>query len=167
MEHTLNREACVSPKGVRSFLKLSRLATDDVLQQKLNNLLNHHESGFLSRKNPQAQCDQFIKEQIYPIWDARVKSIKFCGKEVAEMRAEIDETQLRIQHIKKTVDLRTNPYAAQDLQEELELKYADVIQLESWVKNEREIEKIIQQRSLGVFADICKMPWDLKKVRFD
>lgn len=95
--HSLSRDACITPKGVRSFLKLSRLSTDDVLKQQLNNKLNHHESTYSNhRKEKSSICNEFIESSILPAWEARSNAIEFCHKEAVNFRQEIKSEENQI-----------------------------------------------------------------------
>ncbi|KAI0464725.1 hypothetical protein LJB42_002348 [Komagataella kurtzmanii] len=164
--HSLSRDACLTPKGVRSFLKLSRLSTDDVLKQQLNNKLNHHESTYSNRKKEKSSiCNVFFESSILPAWEARSNAIEFCHKEAVKFRQEIKSEESQINRRNELVDTRIDPYALRDLQQELEEKYLQVDQLLNWVNNEKTIEQIVRSRSIGMLQDTCQLDSDSPLVK--
>lgn len=136
----LTRELCFSSKQLRSFLKRSRLFSDDHLVERLN-----------SAKN---SCDTVAKTILLPAWNERETVLRFCWEEAEKSRKIIDRS-LSEESTKPEFDLRTNPYAEQDF-ENLKLeKYQAVTALENWVKNERGVEKIVRDRSMEIFSERC------------
>lgn len=63
------------------------------------------------------------------------------------------------------IDTRIDPYALRDSQQELEEKYSKVDQLLNWVNNEKTIEQIVRNRSIGILQDTCQLDSDSPLVK--
>ncbi|KAH3679968.1 hypothetical protein WICMUC_000711 [Wickerhamomyces mucosus] len=145
----LNLDVCLSSKGLREFLNLSRHNTDDVIKQRLNSRLNDR------NYSKSEVCKDFIDTIVIKNWTTRLKVIKFCS-----YQSELLESQLKREEEPNStglgeVDLRVDPYAIKDLESIKEEKYRQLSSLKNWVANEREIERIVQNRSLEVLQDTC------------
>ncbi|CCH45347.1 hypothetical protein BN7_4929 [Wickerhamomyces ciferrii] len=144
----LSRDVCLNPKGLRSFLQLSRANTDDVVKQRLNSLLN-------SGKRPKEElCEEFTHGIMYKSWKDRLSAIEYCNGQSVELEREIESHQ-EAELQGKDIDPRIDPYAAADFQELKNSKYNQLRQLQNWVKNEKLIEDIVQNRSTGILNDVC------------
>ncbi|ODV63852.1 Mix23p ASCRUDRAFT_21315, partial [Ascoidea rubescens DSM 1968] len=152
----LNRETCLSAKGVRTFLKLSRLGSDDILRQRLNSVIDKSRN---IEGGKEAICEGFVRDIIYPAWKSRERAIEYCSEEVKTMGREIEEEE------KKTggkrgdeeheYNLRIDPYAERDGIRMDKKKYETIDNLSNWLNNETLIEGIVRDRSLEILGDTC------------
>lgn len=146
----LSRGACLNPKGLRAFLKLSRANTDDVIKQRLNSLLN-------DMKHTKADiCNNFTDSILFQSWRDRLGAIEFCDKESVNLEKAIESNQ-EPELQEKYVDPRIDPYAAREFKELKESKYKQLKELQHWVHNEKLVEDIIQSRSVEILSDNCGM----------
>ncbi|ODV98465.1 hypothetical protein PACTADRAFT_48223 [Pachysolen tannophilus NRRL Y-2460] len=157
----LSREACLSPKGIRSFLQLSRLSTDDIIKAHLNNILDHRDRS-LHKSNGEV-CNDFLYRYLFNNWNSRLRSIEYCEVESKNLKSEIDKETAINEQKEAVTDPRINPYAEIDRKDETELKYLKYNQLNNWVNNEKEIEAIVQGRSIEIIKDTCKINSDLQQ----
>ncbi|CDK25230.1 unnamed protein product [Kuraishia capsulata CBS 1993] len=151
-----SKETCLSPKGVRSFLNLSRLATDDVIRQRLNGLLQntHNLSGHGKEANKNALCKSFINDLLLPSWKARLQAIEYCSSVEREMRLEIEASHREVSN-KKLVEPKLDPYAARDALEEVNQQFEGVDRFRGWLENESQVETIVRNRTIGIMQDSC------------
>lgn len=144
----LSKEVCLNPKGLRAFLKLSRANTDDVIKQRINSLLN-------DKKHPREEiCTQFSESILYKSWKERLSVIEFCDKESVSLEKSIESNQ-EPELQEKYVDPRIDPYAAREFNELKNSKYIQLRELQNWVKNEKLVEDIVQNRSTEILSDNC------------
>lgn len=131
---------CVDSTRIRSFLALSRLATDDIVKTRLNEI-------------SKSKCDSYFEQVILPLWRKREKLIKYCGSHAEKLRSEV---QLPEEELKKIeYDLRMDPYALRDHKELMQLKYRKIEAIENWVHNESTIESIIKDQTASLFNQKC------------
>lgn len=144
---TLSPSACLSPRGLRAFLALSRHSTDDVLRQRLNSLESHKRVSL---------CTEYAQSTLFPAWKARSSAIEYCSSYAATLRTQLnDETEPEVQRIVQNEDLRLDPYAQRDLEVLKDSKSAQLTSLENWISNERTIETIVRDRSSDILRDVC------------
>lgn len=158
----LTRDTCLSQKGIRSFLKLSRFASDDTLKQHLNNVLDRRDRSSLRSESKQKVCSSFVEEYLLPHWDTRLATIEFCDNEAKLLKKEIDLRVVR--EPKKEVDPRLDPYYERSSEDKISQPYYNYNKLVEWVENEKEIEKIVQERSIEVISDRCSLNDTLKQL---
>ncbi|AET39676.1 Mix23p Ecym_4654 [Eremothecium cymbalariae DBVPG len=151
-ELVLNRKGCMNPTYVDSFLGILRRTTDNNINQKTNKILNDDSQDIKPR------CDQFIREELYPSWAVRNRIIDFCAAEAgllkekliteyAHLNAEIEPAPI--------VDARIDPYAPMDLDNREKIFFHDVMRLEEWVRNQRQIEQIVKLTTLRTLGKVC------------
>lgn len=144
----LSRESCLSPSGLRAFLRLSRANTDDVLKQRINALLRD------DTQSKETICHGLSQDFLMASWKQRLETIEYCGRFSEELLKDVQSNE--DQDLKdKLVDLRVNPYAQIDFDELKEQKFAQVDALKAWVSNERTIEDIVQSRSTAIMNERC------------
>lgn len=134
----LNVENCNDSTRIRTFLRLSRIATDDTIRQHLNGI---------SAKD----CDKFFQTKVVPQWQARAEAIGYCSqyaKHLHDKAVKVNEGQLDPQKF----DLRTNPYALED---ELNTINSEKSSIEDWVNNELEVERIVCGQTINVLNNSC------------
>ncbi|SCW00121.1 LAFE_0B09912g1_1 [Lachancea fermentati] len=147
---TITRERCINPSLVDSFLRLLRHNTDDVIRQKLNNV------GGTNEKIKSERCNEYVHKELYSCWAVRDKVISFCDNEAASMKKELDANYGgTTETITAASDLRLDPYAAREKQEEKEFHYNDLRNLQRWVQNQREVEGILQNTSNRILQSSC------------
>lgn len=130
---------CHSSSRLRAFLRLSRLSSDDTIKEHLNEV---------SKKD----CNLYFKEKILPHWKVRAELIDYCFGEAATLRKN---TEKKEETLLTNVDLRIDPYATKDAKEKLESAFAECLEIENWVNNERKIETIIRAHSADVLNQKC------------
>ncbi|CEP22457.1 unnamed protein product [Cyberlindnera jadinii] len=151
----LDRRSCLSARGLRSFLQLSRHSVDDVLKQRLNSLTSR---SVKSSTRGDISCSSFLDGVVFPAWKARLAAIEYCEGEASKLELELKSSQTDPsveKHVIENKDLRLDPYAQKDLDHESQAKTEQIDSLRSWIQNERDIESIVQTRSVQVLTDYC------------
>ncbi|SCV01618.1 LANO_0F12662g1_1 [Lachancea nothofagi CBS 11611] len=147
---TMNRERCLNRELVDSFFRTLRHNSDDVIQQKLNN------AGKTDRRAKSARCQEFVKQELFPSWDLRLKAVGFCEKEAFALKQELDEkygaTSVSAGQIREA---RMDPYAAAERLEAKESHYAQWKDLNRWIGNQHGIERILQRNAANILARSC------------
>ena len=168
-EPYLNRQNCLSPKGIRTFLKLLRLASDDVLKQRLNSVFDKSHLK-LEDKEKEVICGKFLRDIIYPAWTSREKAIEYCDREVTGLRREIEkEESSGAGNGTEAYNLRLDPYAERDGKSSIEKKYEKLDNLSNWLSNEKFIEGIVRDQSAEILRDTCSkdvIDWDVDFQRY-
>lgn len=101
-------------------------------------------------------CDQVVQDVVYAAWRQRSDAIAFCNVELNKIEEELEPLHLQQQRtVLQNDDLKVDPYAQKDMDQQLEMKYAQTRTLKSWIQNEREIEDIVQRRTQQVLNDSC------------
>lgn len=152
-EITLTRDRCINPSLVDSFLRLLRHGSDDIIRQRIYDYTKKSKSrGPLNEK-----CHQFVKNELYPNWEARTKIIDFCDQQAKQMKDMLDEEygSETGNDLKPLVDARLDPYAARDRVKLLQSKYMQWRSVNQWVENNRTIESILQSTSERILKDKC------------
>ncbi|SCU97141.1 LAMI_0F09032g1_1 [Lachancea mirantina] len=150
MELTVTREGCVDPRLLNSFLRAMRHNSDDVIREKLNNVKD------LTTHEKRARCQDFVHNELSGNWRIRDKVISFCENESSQLKTELD--QLYAQNVdasQATVSARMDPYAPRAEQMRKDLEYGDWQRLDAWVKNQREVESILQKSAVSVLNTRC------------
>ncbi|QEU62839.1 Mix23 [Kluyveromyces lactis] len=143
----LNRERCVNPVLIDNFFRFLRHGSDDVLKQKLNN--NKSEGS------KDLNCNIFLNQMLYPNWKVRSEVISFCESELKSMKTEVNDKFGSENDSKPLVTERIDPYAVKDIISERESHYKDCSSLETWVNNQKDIERIIQIRTSSILSEQC------------
>ncbi|QLL31552.1 hypothetical protein HG536_0B04160 [Torulaspora globosa] len=150
---TMTRERCVDPTLADSFLRLLRYGSDDSIKQRLSAYQRHEENSPFKNK----RCGSFLRNELYPNWQARNRIITFCRNQLEDMKAELDEKygQHSATPLKAEVDLRIDPYAAKDRQHEQENRYKELKRLNTWIENQIKIESILLANSNRTLQQNC------------
>lgn len=143
LEDLLTPENCQGSTQIRTFLRLSRLATDDTIKQNLGQIKSI------------SQCEEYFKEHIVPQWQARDKALHYCW-ECAEKVRNVHEQEHRFEggNMSQQVDLREDPYARTNY-EELINKQSSESYMKNWIQNEREVESIVKEKTKDTLNDKC------------
>lgn len=152
-EVTVTRQRCINPTVVDSFLRILRHSSDDIIKQRLNDYSRRNK-----RNSPIKQsCEKFLNDELYPNWRVRNQVIDFCRNESLHMKEELDFVNSQNPGGKnsKEFNLRMDPYAEQDQLEKKQVIYSDWNRLEKWIKNNDEIENILQGTSNRILREIC------------
>lgn len=144
-------ENCVESTRIRSFLALSRVATDDIVKTRLNEI-------------PKSTCDNYFQDVIIPLWKEREKLIQYCGNYAQQLRKEVEIPQEQLKQIE--YDLRMDPYALRDHKQIMDLKYYKLETIENWMQNESTVENIIRDQTVQAFNERCHYK-DWLKMFFD
>ncbi|QLQ79065.1 hypothetical protein HG537_0B04130 [Torulaspora globosa] len=150
---TMTRERCVDPTLADSFLRLLRYGSDDSIKQRLGAYQKHEENSPFKNK----RCDSFLKNELYPNWQARNRIITFCEGQLEDMKVELDEKYSRdsATSLKAEVDLRIDPYAVKDRLQEQENRYKELKRLKTWIENQTRIESILVGNSNRTLQQNC------------
>lgn len=135
----LTPQNCISSSRIRAFLRLSRIAADDGIQNHLNEI-------------PKSQCLAYFERNIVPQWAARAEAIEYCAEYARHLRKDAEDVKLAAA---EQQDLRINPYAAKDSLEAAEVRYAQCLAIENWVANESSVDAIIREQTANVLSDKC------------
>ncbi|CCF59139.1 hypothetical protein KAFR_0G01060 [Kazachstania africana CBS 2517] len=145
----INRERCIDPTLIDSFLSALRHGSDDVIRQKINNYVK--DSTTLPSRID--KCNEFVKDELYPNWKLRKEVINFCELQATKMQKELETHSDR--RNTTLVDARIDPYAERDLREQEEMKYMEINKIRNWVKNNVEIENILHYNSDRILKTTC------------
>lgn len=165
----LSRKICLEDsKGLQSFLKLSRFATDDNLRSDLNSILNHNEVNkqsifkfTRSENESESPCIMFLQQVVYPEWKKRLDVIKFCQHELDDIvsgNGTMDDdgfSKLTLEE--KNNMLRIDPYTYKNLEQKYLKANAKNLELKNFYDNEAEVEAIINRRSVELMKDLCHL----------
>ncbi|KAG7191855.1 uncharacterized protein KQ657_002644 [Scheffersomyces spartinae] len=142
----LSPDNCKSSTRIRAFLRLSRLATDDTIRQHLNEI------------QPSA-CNEYFQTVIVPAWKERSHAIEYCSDYALFLRQTSDSSKLEGDNnghrTESDFDLRTDPYALKNYNEQLQSQYSQCDQIDNWVLNERNIETIIRGLTEEILNQKC------------
>lgn len=148
----LNREQCVHPVLINSFLRLLRHGSDDIINQKLNKFSN------LGSEEKIKKCNEFVTNELFQNWGVRSQVINFCSQESKMMKHELD-LQYRKDSSKENmvpeVDPRLDPYGARQQAEEKAEHFRHWSNLENWLKDQQQIEYILKARDNSILRDYC------------
>lgn len=145
---------CTSSKGLRQFLIHSRNLSDDVLRQRINSIVINNEQLKNGKYEKEEICKEFIEKILIKSWNERLKGLQFCNVELNSLEKKIhDINNSKIN--KEGIDLRFDPYAIRDLENEKEEKLLKFNNLKNFLNNESKIESIIQEKSKEVIFDYC------------
>ncbi|CCC70373.1 hypothetical protein NCAS_0E03030 [Naumovozyma castellii] len=155
---TINRQRCVNPTLVDSFLRLLRHGSDDVLKQRLN---------MYSRDEEMNKCE-VVKEELYENWNIRLDIINFCEEQSRQIKETLDlKYGSNASLSEHKIDPRIDPYAARDQLDSQEAKYAEWKKVKQWVQNNSEIESILQGTSDKILRQKCNQNTDYLKQFYD
>lgn len=165
----LSKSICLEDsKSLQAFLKLSRYAIDDNLKPNLNNFLNHNEkndqSVFKFNKSLESMktnsCLPILNVLIYPEWKKRLDVIRYCQSELNKVHEEVnleDDGFSSLSLEEKNNLLRIDPYTYKNLEQKSKQKNAKIIELKNFYNNEEQIENIVQNRSVELLNETCKL----------
>lgn len=133
----LTAENCRSTSRIRAFLRLLRLSSDDLIRQHLNEVGRAH-------------CDAFWQETILPQWEARARVIDYCLGVAAGLKQQEEPAAAHAAY-----DLRIDPYAAREAQENTQRLLAPSSYIDRWVANESTVESIVREQTAAVLSEKC------------
>ncbi|KAK6458340.1 caffeine-induced death protein 2 [Scheffersomyces xylosifermentans] len=152
----LTPENCRSSTRIRAFLRLSRMATDDTIRQHLNEIKSN------------TGCDEYFNSKIAPQWETRSKAIQYCdsysktlrkrteeGIALHDREASLDSIEKLEKKEPEEFNLRLDPYALRNHNQKLEEQYSQCDAIDSWVKNEKNVEDIIREQTNDILNDKC------------
>ncbi|AMD21240.1 HEL040Cp [Eremothecium sinecaudum] len=147
----VNRQQCLNPILIDTFLRKSRAAVDSVVDLRLNHLSNS-QSNVLD-----SMCSQYAQMELIPAWETRNQVIDFCATEASSLKKELAPINPSCTPEQNLNDLvRLNPYAADEQANKLRRHYQDLTNLESWINNQRTIEKVLRSKTLRSLSDVCE-----------
>ncbi|KXN72811.1 hypothetical protein CONCODRAFT_15910 [Conidiobolus coronatus NRRL 28638] len=124
---TIDQETCFNLSYFKDTLKLLRKADDNIIL-RLNRITTSDKEG---------TCDTLF-EQLSTAYKSREDTINYCYNLVNE---NLKAKKSAIEKDPQNTELKSHLYS-----EEAKLR---------WVRNERDIEEIIKDRSLKVFRERC------------
>ncbi|CUM63451.1 uncharacterized protein PRCAT00001026001 [Priceomyces carsonii] len=138
-------ENCHSSSRIRAFLRLSRVATDDTIRQHLNEVKSTKD------------CDSYFQNTIIPQWEARSSLIGFCSDYVDHLRAESSHGNTILPDLinPDDYDLRLDPYAIKNKEDQIGAQFAQSNAIANWVQNEREVESIVREQTAEILNEKC------------
>ncbi|KAL2159539.1 hypothetical protein VTH06DRAFT_2544 [Thermothelomyces fergusii] len=171
----LTPQLCFSTTALREFLRLSRSAVDDTINQKLNALETPAKAGFdptstarfgsqpLSHQIDTAVCDAFKDKVLFPSWQARSDVISYCSLVATSPDPDDPERALREaeneRNRERVIDERLDPYSARYFPRE-----ARTEQLAHVLRQEMGVENIVRRRTWDVIQRRCggstNMAWE-------
>lgn len=151
------------------FLRFSRSAIDDSINQNLNALVTPSRTGFdpasTSHRNPSAgakgvgaePCANFRKKVLFPSWQSRADALEYCAAVASSPDPDDPGAALRELEDKKNqekvVDERLDPYSARYFPRESRTEA-----LATLVRQEKGVESIVRHRSWEVIQQRCNAP---------
>ncbi|XP_004182267.2 Mix23p TBLA_0I00890, partial [Henningerozyma blattae CBS 6284] len=151
-ELTVTRTKCINPTLVDSFLRLLRHSSDDIIRQRINDYSKRSKLNI----SKQDKCNKFVQEELYPNWKARTDIINYCHQQSIQIKNELDSlSSTKDDNSVEEVNLRIDPYGERDCLEEKRSLYNDWDKLQFWVKNNQEIETILQRTSSRILQQTC------------
>lgn len=140
---------------LKHFLSTSRWL-DDNLSSQLNTLsLTSHSLDAArhlpnAREVPRPVCESFVQSTLLPTWKQRTAALEFCEGVYKEEVEKAEKVQKEKEE-EMVVDERLDPYSARV-----------PIRVSSWVENlesvlrvERGVERVIRQRTKGIVWERC------------
>lgn len=163
---TLSPTFCFNTRFLRDFLRLSRSQIDDSISTNLNALLTPSRRGFdptsTSTRQPRTRdafppmsCATFTSSVLFPSWQARTDVLTYCARIATSpdpndpQLSEIETWNRRDRD--KLVNERLDPYTGKSYQRE-----ARAEQLAALLRNEETVERIVRERTWGVFKERCQ-----------
>ncbi|AGO11435.1 AaceriACR189Cp [[Ashbya] aceris (nom. inval.)] len=145
---TVNRDSCINPSLIESFLRELRRTTDSVVDQRTNDLQNAPAQELGTR------CVDYVGSTLLPAWRIRGQVIDFCATEASQIRASLQHGGAEAR-APAAVDPTLNPYVTVEEQERHRAHMGDVMKMENWVANQRAIERILQRTTLSRVNSVC------------
>lgn len=141
---------CVEPSTLDSFLRQLRQSSDDVVVAQL-------ERAFRGQGADRSkQCDDYIQHELFPNWQARDKIISFCDAHLQQMRESANSKGLASeQPSSEKIDPRLDPYGARDQFRAKEIRDKDWRDLNDWITNGRQVERILRDNTVGQLRQNC------------
>lgn len=135
----LTPQNCIAPSRVKAFLVASRSISDDSIRQHLN------------ERNVKKDCNTYFKDTIVPQWKVRGDVINYCEQYAQEQRLSI----VAVKEENQEFNLRLDPYALRNHQDEVQERFNQLDSIDQWVKNEQLVEVIIRDQTSDVLNDKC------------
>ncbi|KAF4556893.1 putative caffeine-induced death protein [Elsinoe fawcettii] len=166
---TLTPSLCFNETALRDFLRVSRSATDDTINQNLNSLLSPSADKFdpsstsqrqlaprSRRLVPSSSCQDFKDRVLFPSWQARSDVLNYCAGVATSPDPDDPEHVLReVEDAKareRVVDERLDPYSARYFPRE-----ARTERLAGLTRSERMVEEIVRQRTWQTINERCEI----------
>ncbi|KAL2138064.1 hypothetical protein VTI28DRAFT_7565 [Corynascus sepedonium] len=162
----LTPQICFSTTALRDFLRLSRSAVDDTINQNLNALETPSKAGFdptstarlgprpLSHQIDAASCNAFKDKVLFPSWQVRSDLISYCSLVATSPDPDDPERALREAENKenreRVIDERLDPYSARYFPRE-----ARTEQLAHVLRQEMGVENIVRSRTWDIIRQRC------------
>ncbi|KAN0069724.1 Caffeine-induced death protein 2 [Elaphomyces granulatus] len=164
----LSSQFCFNEKALKDFLRLSRAATDDSIEQNLNAFVTPARSGFnpsstsvrlastdKCRPDPNA-CRSFMDHILFPSWRARSDVLNYCARVATDPDPGDPDLNLREAELAKyrqrSVDERLDPYSSHFFPRKTRTEL-----LANIVGNERSIEQIVRARTWDLIVERCNI----------
>jgi hypothetical protein len=151
---------------VADFLRLSRSAIDDTINQNLNALETPAKAGFdptstsrlgprpLSHQIDAAACDAFKDKVLFPSWQARSDIISYCSLVATSPDPDDPERALRAAENEKdrerVIDERLDPYSARFFPREARTEHLALV-----LRQEMGVENIVRSRTWDIVRRRC------------
>ncbi|CAH2351697.1 hypothetical protein CLIB1423_04S03928 [[Candida] railenensis] len=140
-ENLYTPENCQSPARIKSFLRLSRFATDDTIREHINGDSNH--------------CDHYFQTKIVPQWNLRSKLIQYCSDYAIELHQTTQLDKIHVELDPSNLDVRLDPYAVKSYNDKFEDRFAQSNGIRNWTQNELTVESIVRDQTVSVLNDKC------------
>lgn len=165
----LTPQFCFNQTALRDFLRVSRTAVDDTINQNLNALITpgakpfdpsstqERQSRPIGRRPIDAQaCDEFKDRVLFPSWQSRSDVLNYCAgvatspdpDDPDHVLRQAEDTRAR----ERIVNERLDPYSARYFPRE-----ARTEALASLIRNERMVESIVRSRTWGLMGERCQI----------
>ncbi|KXT13769.1 hypothetical protein AC579_6591 [Pseudocercospora musae] len=158
----------VQPLSTLDFLRLSRTAIDDTINQHLNALATPASTSFdpattaerqptpIGRRQlPQQGCQTFRDKILFPSWQARSDVLNYCAGVATSPDPDDPDHVLResedARARERLVDERLDPYSASYFP-----RHTRTGSLAGLIRNERMVENIIRARTWTLMGERCE-----------
>ncbi|KAI3335994.1 caffeine induced death protein Cid2 [Ustulina deusta] len=162
----LTPQFCFTTVALRDFLRISRGAVDDSINQNLNALVTPAKSGFdpasTSVRTPRGSgrhidprsCRTFKDQVLFPSWQARSDVLTYCAYVATSPDPDDPEITLRAAETEKNrervVDERLDPYSGRYFPREPRTERLALL-----LRQERSVEKIVRSRTWSLVQERC------------
>ncbi|KXT02724.1 hypothetical protein AC578_5414 [Pseudocercospora eumusae] len=164
----LTPQFCFNQTALRDFLRLSRTAIDDTINQHLNALATPGSTPFdpattaerqprpIGRRQlPQQACQTFKDKILFPSWQTRSDVLNYCAgvatspepDDPDHLLCESEDARAR----ERLVDERLDPYSARYLPRDTRAE-----SLAGLIRNERMVENIIRATTWSLIGERCE-----------
>ncbi|CAK1356283.1 hypothetical protein CB0940_00095 [Cercospora beticola] len=163
----LTPQFCFNQTALRDFLRVSRSAVDDTINQNLNALATPAARPFDPASTTERQprpigkraldpeaCQTFKDKVLLPSWQSRSDVLNYCAgvatspdpNDPDHILRETEDARAR----ERIIDERLDPYSARYFPQNTRTE-----SLASLIRNERMVENIIRARTWGLVGERC------------